>query len=39
LNFQENPSIGTRNTAEKVHGSSSTVPLISDRSQPNLQLF
>jgi len=38
LNFQEKPSIGTRNTAEKLHCSSSRMPLIRDRSQPNLQL-
>ena len=33
LNFQENLSIGTRNKAEKVHCSSSRVPLVTDRKQ------
>ena len=36
INFQEHPSNGSRDTDDEAQGSSSKVPLIIDRSQPNL---
>jgi len=35
LEFQEKPSNGSRDTAKEVLCSSSNLPLITDRSQPN----
>jgi len=37
MNFQETPSNGRRQIAEKANCSKNKVPLITDRSQPNLQ--
>lgn len=39
MEFQENPSHGSRNTAEEELLSQSKVPVIINRSQPNLLLL
>ena len=39
MNFQENHSNGSRDAAEKLYCSSNKVPLIIDRSRPNLCLL